>query len=99
PVAGGQAEQLTKGELNEIGIAIPGSGGTIAVLQSGFKQPVSVVVMNPTAQQPRVIAPQVTATMPVAKNIVPQSVAITAQDGLVSRAIVFTPPGIRPGEK
>jgi dipeptidyl aminopeptidase/acylaminoacyl peptidase len=99
PVAGGQPEQLTKGDMNEIAIAIPGSGGTIAVLQSGFKQPVSVVVMNPMAQQARVIAPQVTPAMQVAKNVVPKSVAITAADGLVSRAIVFTPPDMRPGEK
>ena len=99
PIAGGQPEQLTKGELNEIAIAIPGNGSTIAVLQSGFKQPVSVVVMNPMAQQARVIAPQVTPAMQIAKHVVPQSVAITAADGLESRAIVFTPPGIRPGEK
>jgi dipeptidyl aminopeptidase/acylaminoacyl peptidase len=43
--AGGQAQQVTKGEMVETAVAVPGSGQTVALEQAGPRQPVTVSVM------------------------------------------------------
>lgn len=99
PLAGGRAEQLTTGPLIETVLAIPGSGQYVTALQSGPRLPVSVAVFNASGAQGRVIGPPLPAAFPAAKHVVPESVEITAADGVKSRAIVFTPADMRPGEK
>jgi len=99
PVAGGQAEQLTRGPLIETVLAIPGSGQYIAALQSGPRQPVSVAVFSAAGTQGRVIGPPLPAEFPASKHVIPESVEITAADGVKSRAIVFVPADLKPGEK
>jgi dipeptidyl-peptidase 4 len=99
PVAGGRAEQLTRGALIETVLAVPGSGQYIAALQAGPRQPVSVAVFGASGGQGRVIGPPLPAEFPAAKHVIPESVEITAADGVKSRAIVFQPADLRPGEK
>jgi len=99
PVEGGAAEQLTKGPLIETVLAIPGTGRFVAALQSGPRQPVSVAVFSATGGQGRVIGPPLPTEFPAAKHVVPESVEITAADGVKSRSIVFLPADLRPGEK
>ncbi len=99
PVAGGPAEQLTRGPSIETALAIPGAGQYLAALQSGPRLPVSVSVFTATATQGRVIGPPLPAEFPAAKHVVPESVEITAADGVKSRAIVFVPADLKAGEK
>jgi dipeptidyl-peptidase-4 len=99
PLAGGQAEQLTKGPMVETVLAVPGTGKYVAALQSGPQQPVSVVLFSAAGVQARLIGPPLPANFPVAKQIVPQSVEIVAADGVKSHMILFLPPDLKPGEK
>jgi dipeptidyl-peptidase-4 len=99
PVAGGRAEQLTQGPLIETVLAVPGSGQNIVALQSGPRQPVSVAVFSSSGGAGRVIGPPLPADFPAAKHVVPESVEITAADGVKSHAIVFQPSNMRAGEK
>jgi dipeptidyl-peptidase-4 len=98
-LGGGQPQQLTRGALVETTVTLPGSGQNVAVLQSGPKQGVSVAILPPTGGQGRVIGPRVPSEFPVAKHVDPQSVAVTAADGIVANIILFVPPDIRPGER
>jgi dipeptidyl aminopeptidase/acylaminoacyl peptidase len=99
PVAGGHPEQLTQGPLIETTLAIPGSGRYVAALQSGPRQPVSVALFAATGGEGRVIGPPLPANFPAAKHVVPESVVITAADGVKSHVILFLPADLRPGEK
>jgi len=99
PVSGGTSQQLTQGPLIETVLAVPGSGQYLAALQSGPRQPVSVSVFSAGGAEARLIGPPAPPSFPASKHVIPQSVEITAADGVKSHAIVFLPPDLRPGEK
>ena len=99
PVAGGQAQQLTRGETVETSLALPGSGQTVAVLQAGPRQAASVALLPAAGGPARVIGPRAPADWPVAQHVVPQAVEVTAADGVVAHIILFVPTDIKAGEK
>jgi dipeptidyl aminopeptidase/acylaminoacyl peptidase len=69
------------------------------MLQSGPRQGVSVALFAPDGGQGRVISARPSSDFPAARHVVPESVPVTAADGVVANLILFVPPDIRPGEK
>jgi dipeptidyl aminopeptidase/acylaminoacyl peptidase len=98
-VAGGKPEQLTRDPMIEYFPAIGGSGQTVAVLQSGWKDPLTVAIVPSAGGAYRRIGTPPPSDFPAAKHVQPQVVTITAADGVRSRSTLFLPPDLKPGEK
>jgi dipeptidyl aminopeptidase/acylaminoacyl peptidase len=71
----------------------------MAVQQAGPSQPVAVAIVAATGGEPRVISSAPPAAFPAAKHVTPETVVITAADGLDAHSVLFLPPNIRPGER
>jgi dipeptidyl aminopeptidase/acylaminoacyl peptidase len=99
PVAGGQPQPMTPGQMVETALVVPGSGQTVALLQAGPRQAESVAIIPAAGGQVRVIGPKAPAEWPGAKHVIPQAVEVTAADGIVAHIILFVPPDLKPGEK
>jgi dipeptidyl aminopeptidase/acylaminoacyl peptidase len=99
PTAGGKAVQLTAGNNIETYPAAMASGGHVALLQAGAKQPQSVAVVTSSSGAPRVIFPTLAPDFPLNEQVVPQNVTLKAADGLAFHNQLFLPADLRPGER
>jgi dipeptidyl-peptidase-4 len=99
PVAGGRAEQLTRGPVLETWPVVLSSGDRIALTVAGPRQPQTVAVMPATGGEARMIGARPPAQFPAAKHVEPQAVVITAADGGTFHNQLFLPPDLRPGER
>ena len=98
PVAGGQAQQLTKAPGLDTFPTVLSSGEQVAVMHAEAKRPLSVALVAATGGTPRVIT-RTPSQFPADLHVEPQAVMVTAADGIKSHAQVFLPPDLRPGEK
>ncbi|MSR35999.1 MAG: S9 family peptidase [Gemmatimonadetes bacterium] len=98
-VGGGRAEQLTRGPALEFFPAISGTGGHVALLQSGWNEPLTVAVLPAAGGSARKIGTPLPADFPTARHVEPQIVETVAADGVRSRHTLFLPPDLRPGER
>jgi dipeptidyl-peptidase-4 len=98
-VAGGRAEQLTRDSGLETSPAVLASGAQVALLQAGPRQPVSVGVVSANGGAARIISPALPPDFPTSRHVEPQTVIITAADGVQAHSLLFLPPDMRAGEK
>lgn len=98
PVAGGEPERLTDGELIETHPAVLASGRQVALLQAGPKQPQSVAVLSAKGGDLRVVT-ALPAEFPLRAQVVPENVVIASPDSLEFHAQLFLPPDLTPGER
>jgi dipeptidyl-peptidase-4 len=99
PVGGGRSEQITRGDLIETVLTLPGSGANIATLQAGPRQPLTIALIPAAGGQGRIIGPRPPAEFPAARHVVPTTQVIRAADGLDAHSIVYLPADLRPGER
>ena len=98
PTSGGGPSQLTKGDGLETEAAPLASGGQVAVFYSDAKRPRGVALVPAQGGEVRLITKTPT-TFPLEAQIVPESVILTAEDGLKFHNQLFLPKDIAPGEK
>lgn len=98
PVGGGLAERLTRAPGLETFPAVVASGDQVAVMHAGPRRPLSVALVPAGGGEPRVLT-RLPAEFPMDLHVEPQSVVITAADGLSFHSQVFLPPDLRPGER
>lgn len=99
PVGGGSMTQLSSGATLETVLAPLGSGGQVAVQQSGPSQPVAIALVPAEGGAGKIVSSPPPSSFPGARHVTPQSVELIAADGLKSRAILFLPSDLVPGEK
>jgi dipeptidyl-peptidase 4 len=98
PVAGGNAEQLTKAPGLDTFPVVLASGAQVAVMHAESKRPLLVALVPARGGEPRTIT-KPPVSFPSDLHVEPQAVEITAADGLKSHAQMFLPPDLKPGEK
>ncbi|HEX7091542.1 MAG TPA: prolyl oligopeptidase family serine peptidase [Longimicrobiales bacterium] len=96
--SGGRPRQLTKGDDIETYPAPLASGDLVAVLHATAKRPLSVALVPADGGRARVIA-ELPETFPLAQQVVPTNVTLTAEDGVQFHNQLFLPPDLRRGEK
>ncbi|MFO7261164.1 MAG: prolyl oligopeptidase family serine peptidase [bacterium] len=96
--SGGRPRQLTKGDGIETYPAPLASGKFVAVLHSTAKRPLSVALVPADGGEPRVIT-KLPETFPLAQQVIPTNVTLTAEDGVRFNNQLFLPPDLRPGQK
>jgi dipeptidyl aminopeptidase/acylaminoacyl peptidase len=94
-VAGGEPERLTDARIETYPAVLP--TGTVALLQAGAWLPQSVAVMAVDGE-PRLIT-RLPPEFPRRAHVEPETVILTAPDGLEVHAQLFLPPDLEPGEK
>jgi dipeptidyl aminopeptidase/acylaminoacyl peptidase len=98
PTAGGEAEQLTRGEGIETWPAALASGERVALLSAGARRPQSVALVGAAGGEPEVLGALPDA-FPLEAHVVPEAVTLTAADGVEFHNQLFLPPDLRPGER
>jgi dipeptidyl-peptidase-4 len=98
PIADGEPEQLTDGEMIETYPAVLASGRQVALLRAGPKRPQSVAVVDADGGDPRFIT-DLPEDFPLRAQVVPENVVITSPDGLECHAQLFLPPDLKRGER
>ncbi len=98
PVAGGNAEQLTKAPGLDTFPVVLASGEQVAVMHAETKRPLLVALVPARGGEPRTIT-KAPAQFPADLHVDPQPVEITAADGLKSHAQIFLPPDLKPGDR
>jgi len=98
PTAGGQAEQVTKGDTIETYPAALASAAQVAVLGGDAKRPFGVGLVPASGGSPKYIYPSL-AGFPIDAEVVPQLVLTKAADGLEIHNQIFVPKDLKPGEK
>jgi len=98
PIAGGEPEQLTEGEMIETYPAVLASGRQVALLRAGPKRPQSVALVDAGGGSPRFIT-DLPDDFPLRAQVVPENVVITSPDGLECHAQLFLPPDLKRGER
>ena len=98
PVAGGPAEQLTRGDGIEHYPAVLSSGDQVAILYADARRPLSVGLVPASGGEARPIT-RLPSEYPLAKQITPQAVTLKAEDGFEFYNQVWLPPDLRPGER
>ena len=96
--SGGRPRQLTKGDDIETYPAPLASGRHVAVLHATAKQPLSVALVPADGGRARVIT-KLPETFPLARQVVPTNVTLTAEDGVEFNNQLFLPPDLRAGQK
>ncbi len=103
PVAGGQPAQVTTGEGIENTPVVLASGRQIAVLSADAKRPMSVGVWPSAPASPadsqKVVYPALGKDFPIAQEVVPTNVTLTADDGVEFHNQLFLPADLKPGER
>jgi dipeptidyl aminopeptidase/acylaminoacyl peptidase len=100
PTAGGNAEQLTKGDTIETYPAALASGQRVAVLGGGATRPFGVGLVPASGGVAEYIYPDpLAAGFPMDAQVVPQLVVTKAPDGLEIHNQIFLPKDLKPGEK
>jgi dipeptidyl aminopeptidase/acylaminoacyl peptidase len=98
PVAGGAAEQLTRGDGIEHYPAVLSSGNQVAILYADAKRPLSVGLVPAAGGEVRIIT-ALPSQYPLAQQLVPQAVTLEAEDGLEFYNQLWLPSDLRPGER
>ncbi len=98
PTGGGEAVQLTGGDGIETYPAALASGDQVAVLHASWKQPQSVATVAAGGGEPRIIT-SLPDGFPLERQVVPEAVTLTAEDGFEFYNQLFLPPDLRPGER
>ncbi len=98
PTAGGQAEQVTKGDTIETYPAVLASMKQVAVLGGDAKRPFGVGIVPAAGGAPKYVYPSL-AGFPLDAEVVPQLVLTKAADGLEIHNQIFLPKDLTPGEK
>jgi dipeptidyl aminopeptidase/acylaminoacyl peptidase len=99
PTKGGTAVQLTTGDEIETYPAVLASGEKVAVLNASARRPQSIAIVPATGGKPEVIFPTLPKEFPLDRQVVPENVTLTAEDGLKFNNQVFVPKDIRQGER
>jgi len=99
PVAGGPTEAVTEGTDIETYPVVLASRTTVATLQAGARQPLSVAVVAASGGKPRIVFPRLDERFPRAAHVTPEAVVLEAEDGVKFHNQLFVPPDIRPGER
>jgi len=97
PVRGGPPTILTKGTGIEWSPVLTGDGEAVAFLHSDARRPARAAIRVSTAAV-RDLA-EVPADFPADRLVIPARVTITAADGKKAPALLFLPPGLKPGER
>jgi dipeptidyl aminopeptidase/acylaminoacyl peptidase len=90
-VTGGAAKQLTSGNNLEWGPAAVADGKTIALISSTAKQPAAPAVIAIAGGTPRLLAPDLLKTVPMAELVEPQQAIFKSSDGLEIHGQLFLP--------
>jgi len=98
PIAGGEPEQLTDGQMIETYPAVLASGRQVALLRAGPKRPQSVAVVSASGGRPRFVT-DLPEAFPLRAQVVPENVVITSPDSLECHAQLFLPPDLKRGEQ
>ena len=99
PVAGGSPEQLTRAPGLETFPVVLASAEWVAVMSSGPRQPLTVAVVPWSGGVVRRVGKAPPARFPTDRHVEPESVVITAADGVEFHNQLFSPPDLRPGER
>ncbi|MGH7482794.1 MAG: prolyl oligopeptidase family serine peptidase [Longimicrobiales bacterium] len=97
PIAGGEPERLTSGDLIETYPEVL-SSGDVALLAAGESMPLTVALLDAGDDEARFIRALPDA-FPRAEHVEPQNVVINAADGVDFHNQIFLPPDIEPGER
>ncbi|HEX3704277.1 MAG TPA: prolyl oligopeptidase family serine peptidase [Vicinamibacterales bacterium] len=98
PTAGGQAEQVTKGDTIETYPAVLASARQVAVLGGDATRPFGVGLVSATGGVAKYVYPSL-ADFPIDSEVVPQLVLTRADDGLEIHNQIFLPKDLQPGQK
>ena len=98
PIAGGAAQQLTRGDGIEHYPAVLSSGDQVAILYADARRPLSVAVVPASGGEVRMIT-RLPSEYPLAGLVVPQPVTLNAEDGFEFYNQLWLPPDLRPGER
>jgi dipeptidyl-peptidase 4 len=96
--SGGRATQLTRGETIETYPAVLGSEGQVAVLAGDASRPFGVGMVPAEGGAVRYIT-SLPDEFPIDRQVVPESVTLTAADGFEFYNQVWVPKDLQPGEK
>src|SRR5439155_1008333 len=97
-IAGGAAEQLTRGDTIETYPAVLASGRQVAVLGGDAKRPFGVGLVPSSGGAATYIYPSL-ADFPIDAEVAPQLVMTKAADGMEIHNQLFLPKDLRPGEQ
>jgi len=97
-IAGGAAEQLTRGDTIETYPAALASGRQVAVLGGDAKRPFGVGLVPSSGGAATYIYPSL-ADFPIDAEVAPQLVMTKAADGMEIHNQLFLPKDLRPGEQ
>lgn len=95
--AGGGAVQLTRGDRIETYPAALASGDRVALLSAAADRPQSVALVAADGGTPKVIFPRRPSVSP--EHVVPETVTLTAEDGIKFNNQLFLPTRVREGER
>jgi dipeptidyl aminopeptidase/acylaminoacyl peptidase len=90
---------LTQGEGLETEAAPLASGRQVAVFYADARRPRAVALVPAGGGAARVIENNLSGDFPSAAHVVPESVVLKAEDGLLFHCQIFVPKDVRPGEK
>jgi len=93
------AVQLTQGEGIETEAAPLASGRQVAVFYADARRPRAVALVPAGGGAARVIENNLSGDFPFAAHVVPESIVLKAEDGLLFHCQIFVPKDVRPGEK
>lgn len=89
---GGKPKAITSGDKIEWAPAPTAAGGALAFLASSYNESAHAMIQTANAE-PKALAPEATPTdFPAAELVKPQSVLITAADGMQIHGQLFLPP-------
>ncbi|MGH7482799.1 MAG: prolyl oligopeptidase family serine peptidase, partial [Longimicrobiales bacterium] len=97
PIAGGEPERLTSGDLIETYPEVLPSGD-VALLAAGASMPLTVAMLDAGSNEARFIR-DLPDAFPRAEHVEPENVVITAADGVEFHSQIFLPPDLEPGER
>jgi len=98
PTSGGRARQLTRGDGVETYPAVLASESAVATLAGGAARPLSVGLAPAGGGSVDFITP-LPDEFPLDRQVTPEAVTLTAEDGFEFYNQIFLPPDLRPGER
>ncbi|MEX2570363.1 MAG: prolyl oligopeptidase family serine peptidase [Gemmatimonadota bacterium] len=99
PTGGGEPTRLTTGENLYTFPAALASGDRVATLFAGPRQPQSVAMLDIEGGTGTRVLKDPPSRFPRDAHVLPESVVLTAEDGVVFHSQLFLPPDLRPGER
>jgi len=98
PTAGGEPEQITRGQQIETYPAVLASGRQVALLSAGASQP-QTVGLAPASGGDVELVSRIAESFPAHGHVTPENVVLTAPDGLEFHNQLFLPADLAPGEE